>query len=75
MSFTTVAVKSAFLSKINWTAAITASISLAAAFGMPISEEAKVQILTITGVAGPVIISIMRTWFTSTITTAVADKL
>ena len=74
MSFTTVAVKSAWLSKINWTAAITAAIALAAAFGLPISEQTKVQILTITGVVGPIIISILRTWFTTSVTPAVAVK-
>lgn len=67
-------IKSAWLSKINWTAAISALLTLLIALGLPISEETKVQIMTVTGTLAPVIIMIARTWFTSSITPASAAK-
>ena len=54
----------AYLSKINWTAAITAAIALLAAFGLDLTEAQKSAVLTLAGVAGPTVIFIWRTWFT-----------
>ena len=70
-----VEVQSAFLSKINWTAGVTAGLAFLASFGLPISEEAKVQILTIVSVAGPFLIYVLRTFFTKSVTPSVAAKL
>ncbi len=67
-----VQVKSAWLSKINWTAAVAAALTLVIALGLPISAETRAQILTITGVAVPLVIGILRTFFTSTVTPGIA---
>ena len=68
-------VQSAWLSKINWTQAVAALLTLLIALGLPITEEQKVQFLTITGIVAPVLTSVFRTFFTSTVTPAVAAKL
>jgi hypothetical protein len=56
--------KSAFASKINWTAAATAAVSLAAALGLPVSDQLRDQVLMVAGVAGPLAVIVLRTWFT-----------
>lgn len=68
-------VKSAWLSKINIVAIVTAIVTLATAFGLDIPEETKVQILSIAGVLGPILIGVLRTYFTTTLTPASAAKL
>ena len=67
--------KSAWLSKINITSFVAALIALAAASGWVISEELSKQILTVTGIVGPMVIVVLRTWFTSTVTPSVAANL
>ncbi|MDB6151479.1 MAG: hypothetical protein JWQ44_2927 [Chthoniobacter sp.] len=73
MSF--VNVKSAWLMKTNWVAVLTALLSLGIALGLPITEAQKVEILSFVGTVGPVIIVILRSFFTSSVTPAVAAKL
>ena len=68
-------IQSAWLSKINWTAAVSALLTLLISLGLPITAEQKVQIMTLIGAAAPVLIIIFRTFFTSTITPASAAKL
>lgn len=70
-----VEVKPAWTSKTNIVAAIGALITIATAFGFDLSEETKVQILTAGGIVVPFIVGVLRTWFTKTITPAVAAKL
>ncbi len=53
-----------YLSKINWTAAITAGVSLLAAFGLDLTPQQKDAVLTLAGVVGPAAIFVWRTWFT-----------
>ena len=71
-SYVHAGVGSAWMSKINWAAAGAALLTLGTSLGLPISEEMKVQILTIIGVGAPLIIGVLRTWFTTTMTPASA---
>lgn len=68
-------IKSAWLSKINWTAAVTALLTLAAALGLPITDEMKVNIMAFIGTVGPVAIMIWKTFFTTTITPSSASNM
>lgn len=73
--FVEVAVKSAWWSKINWTQAIAMVATAATMFGFDFPPELQVKIVgTITAVSGVVTV-IMRTWFTTSVTPAVADKV
>lgn len=65
---TVVAVKSAFLSKINWTQVIGVAVALGAMFGIDIDAKTQAEILAgIVAVQG-VITVILRTWFTTSVT-------
>lgn len=66
--------KSAWASRINWTAAISALLTLLAAFGLPISEEMKVQIMALVGTLSPIAVILLKTFFTTTITPAAAAR-
>ena len=68
-------IKSAWASKINWTAAATAAISLAAAFGLELDGDTRTAILSVAGITGPALIIVLRTFFTKSVTPAVAKKL
>ncbi len=50
-------------------------LGLLTAFGVPISDELKVQIMVLITTVGPAVIVIFRTYFNKTITPAVAAKL
>lgn len=67
--------KSAWYSKINITSVITVIFTLLTAFGMPIPDELKVQILAAISAISSVVIIVWKTWFTTTITPASASKL
>lgn len=70
-----VAVKSAWWSKINWAQAIAMAASVGVFFGLDIPPEQQAKIVvTINAVSGVATI-ILRTWFTSTVTPAVAEKI
>lgn len=71
----TVHVQSAMWSKINWTAVITALLGLLTAFGVPISDELKVQLMVLITTVGPAAIVMFKTFFTTTVTPASAAKL
>lgn len=62
-----VPVDSPWTSKINITQAVTAVITFLVAFGIPISDDQKVSILTLTGLFGPMLTAIFRTFFTRSI--------
>jgi hypothetical protein len=70
-----VAVKSAWASKINWTQAVGLLASLLALKGVDLPAETQAQIVV--GVQAFVAVAtwIVRTWFTTSITTSVAAKL
>ena len=52
MNMEFVKVQSAWVSKINWTQFLSASMVLLAAFGLPLSQGQQVAILTFIGVVG-----------------------
>lgn len=75
MNFVEVAVKSAWWSKVNWTQVIAIVASLGVFFGLHLSPEDQAKIVvTINAVSGVATI-ILRTWFTTTITPAAADRV
>lgn len=75
MNFVEVAVKSAWWSKVNWTQAIAMIASIGVIFGLNLSPEEQAKIVaTIQGVSGLATI-ILRTWFTDSVTPAVASKI
>ena len=75
MTFVEVAVKSAWWSKINWTQAVAMAASIAIFFGHDFSPEQQAKIVvTIQAISGLATI-IQRTWFTTSITPAVAKKI
>lgn len=70
-----VPVVSAWWSKINIVAVLTALISLAAALGFVVPPEWREVVLQIGAIGSPVLITILRTWFTRSVTPSVAKKL
>lgn len=74
-SFVEVAIKSAWWSKINWTQAVAMLATVGVLFGLdiPADQQAKV-VATIQAVSGLATV-VLRTWFTSSVTPAVADRL
>lgn len=74
-SFVEVAVKSAWWSKINWVQAVALASTVATVFGMDLSPEIQAKVVeTIVGVSSLATI-VLRTWFTTSVTPAVANKL
>jgi uncharacterized protein (DUF697 family) len=75
MDLVEVAIKSAWWSKVNWTQIIAMVASLGVVFGLNISPEDQAKIVaTIQALSGFATI-ILRTWFTTTITPASANKV
>ena len=73
--FVEVAVKSAWWSKINWVQAVAMVATVATVFGFDFPPELQAKIVaTITGVSGVATV-ILRTWFTTSVTPASADKV
>ena len=73
--FVEVAVKSAWWSKINWVQAVAMLATVATVFGFDFPPELQTKIVaTITGVSGVATV-ILRTWFTTSVTPASADKV
>lgn len=73
--FVEVAVRSAWWSKINWVQAVTMLATIATVFGFDFPPELQAKIVaTITGVSGVATV-ILRTWFTTSVTPASADKV
>lgn len=70
-----VEVKSAFLSKINWTQLISVLASLLVVFGFNIPPELQAQIAAAITAVSAIATIVMKTWFTQTITPASAEKL
>jgi len=73
--FVEVAVKSAWWSKINWVQAVAMIATVATVFGFDFPPELQAKIVaTITGVSGIATV-ILRTWFTTSVTAASADRV
>ena len=73
-----VEVKSAFSSKISWTAIISALAGIAIVFGLPaetVDAEAKAKIVAGIVTFEGVIITVLRTFFTNTVTPAAMERL
>ena len=49
-------------SPVNWTAGVTAVLGLITSFGLPLTDEQKVNILTVLIVFGPAAIGFFRTF-------------
>ena len=70
-----VAVKSAWLSKINWAQAVSFAAMLATMFGFSIPPEVQAQILAVIVAGTSIMTWLLRTFFNKTVTPAVAAKL
>lgn len=68
-------VKSAWLSKLNWTVAAGILFNLLTFFGIDVPPDVKEALLVVGNGAVLVVAWIIRTWFTTTITAASAKKL
>lgn len=71
LSLTTVEIKTAWLSKINWTQAVAGSAMILAWLtgghvGMTPDQQAAV--ITTIGVIGNIVTWVVKTWFTPTVT-------
>ncbi len=53
-------------SKINWTAGIALVASILATFGIEMSPETQLLVLKILSIGAPIVIGILRTFFTNT---------
>ena len=67
---TLVDVKSAWLSKINWTQAVGFLAMMLAFFGIDMPADTRAAIVTMIGAGTQVATWIIKTWFTSTVTPA-----
>lgn len=63
-------VKTAFLSKINWVQAVGFGSMVFACFGIDVPPEVRAAIVTGIGASTQVVTWILRTWFTTELTTA-----
>ena len=71
----TVEVKSAWLSKINWTQAVAALAALFTLFGHSIPDDVQADVLTAITCIAAVVTWVQRTFLTTTITPSSAIKL
>ena len=67
-------VQSAWLSKINWTQAIAFAAMMLTMFGIDLPADVQAQILAAITAVSTVVTWAFRTFFTSTVTPAVAAK-
>jgi hypothetical protein len=70
-----VAVKSAWASKINWTQGVGLAASLLAMRGVDLPPETQAQIVVAIQAVVGVATWVARTWFTTSVTPAAAKKL
>lgn len=68
-------VKSAWLSKLNWTLAAGALFNLFAFFGLNVPADVKDAIVMVGNGLVLIVAWVLRTWFTTSITPASAKKL
>ena len=74
MATTTVEIKSAWYSKINWTQALALGASVLVVFGINLPPEVQVQIVAGIQAAQAVLTWVIKTWFTDTVTPAASGK-
>ena len=67
-------VRSAWLSKINWTQAVSFAAMLLTLFGITLPPEVQAQILAGIVAANGVVTWVLRTFFTHTVTPAMVGK-
>lgn len=65
-------IKSAWLSKINWTQAVAFFAVMLASFGIDLDPKTQVAIVAVIAGTGHVLTWIIKTWFTTSITPAAA---
>ena len=70
-----VEVKSAFLSKINWTQLISVLASLLVVFGVDFPPELQAHIAAAITAISAIVTVVMKTWFTTTVTPSSAAKV
>jgi hypothetical protein len=75
MNLVTVDVKSAWASKINWTQAVSVLASVLIMFGVNLDAETQAHLVIAINLVSSAVTWVLRTWFTETITPAVAKKL
>ena len=68
-------VKSAWLSKLNWTFAAGVLFNLLAFLGIAVPADVKDAVLVVGNGLILIVAWIIRTWFTTSVTTASAKKL
>ena len=68
-------VKPDWASKINWTQLVSSLAVITAMFGFDVSPETQAHIVAGIAVVSNVVTFIMRTWFTTKLTTSNAAKI
>lgn len=74
MASATVPVKSAFLSKINWTQAIAFAAMMFSIFGVDLDAKTQADMLAGVIAAQSIITWVLRTFFTTSVTPSAAGK-
>lgn len=67
-------VKSSWLSKINWTQGVTGAAVLLSWVGIDMPPEVRAAVISVISGIGLVVTWVIRTWFTTSITTASVQK-
>lgn len=67
-------VKTAWLSKINWTQAVGGTAMLLSWIGIDMPPEVRAAIITAIGSTTMVVTWVTRTWFTTALTSASVEK-
>lgn len=70
-----VAVKSAWVSKLNWTQAIALLAMVLAVFGIDVPDNVKLELVALIQAVQSIASWIIKTWFTPTITPSSAKKV
>ena len=68
-------VKSALASKINWTQALGFAAMALTYFGIDLPADVQNQMLILIGAVQSVVTWVLRTWFTSAVTSAVEKRM
>jgi len=66
-------IRSAFLSKINWTQAVAFAAMVFTMFGIDVPDDVQAHIVVGIGAMQAVLTWVFRTWFTKTITPGSAE--
>ena len=74
MATTTVSVKPATMSKINWTQAVSFLAMVLAMFGIDMDEDTRNALLALIVSGQAVVTWVLRTWFTTAVTPSSVNK-